>query len=142
MFAVPPKPAIAETIVSEYEPPMIVQLSPDCWSSEPENHLDPAPPTVCSGLTAMACAGSSTASTAMSAVNVKATRLMAPSMPQVGRFRHCSSASYYPHEPCDDRRDAVRLRRRARLLRRAGISGPRVPAVAPRPHGRARDAAP
>src|SRR3954466_12601487 len=96
MFGVPPKPAFAETIVSVYEPPMIVQLRPDCWSSEPENHLDPAPPTVCSGLTAIACAGSSTARTAINTVNAEVSRFTGPSMSQVMRSCHCFCAPSYP----------------------------------------------
>src|SRR4051794_6237119 len=54
---------MAETIVSEYEPPMIVQLLPDCCSNEPEYHFDPEPPTSVCGSTACAAAGNAKATT-------------------------------------------------------------------------------
>src|SRR3954454_21642224 len=122
-FGAPPNPEIAETIVSEYDPPMIVQFRPDCWSSEPENHLDPAPPTVCSGLTAMACAGSRTARSATKTVNAEVSRAMAPAWPRYGVLATVRVRSITRTGPCHSRRDDVRIRRRARLLRHAAVPG-------------------
>src|SRR3954454_925154 len=107
-FGAPPNPEIAETIVSEYDPPMIVQLSPDCWSSEPENHLDPAPSTVCSGLTASACEGSATARAARTITTAEVSRVMTPACPMERVFASVI-VCIRPQWACHDRRDVVRL---------------------------------